>query len=68
MSLPSLSDALVTAAQKAGCRDQSKLRHLLDDASDKRQPMVEAVLDANLVDEESFFAELAGILKMPYAR
>lgn len=68
MSLPSLSDALVTAAQKAGLRDQSKLRHVLDDASDKRQPMVEAVLDANLVDEESFFAELAGTLKMPYAR
>ena len=62
-----ISDVLLTTAQKVGCRDQSKLRHTLDEATDKRQPLIEAVLDANLVDEERFFAELAETLRLPYA-
>jgi general secretion pathway protein E/type IV pilus assembly protein PilB len=62
----SLPDVLLSAAQKAGCRDQARLRHALDDATDKRQPLIEALLDANVVDEETFFSQLAGDLRMPY--
>lgn len=62
----SLPDVLLSAAQKAGCRDQARLRHTLDDATDKRQPLIEALLDANIVDEESFFSQLADSLRMPY--
>lgn len=68
MTSSTLPDVLLSAAQKAGCRDQAKLRHALDDASDKRQPLIEAVLDANVVDEETFFSQLADSLRMPYAK
>jgi len=68
MTSTSLPDVLLSAAQKAGCRDQAKLRHALDDATDKRQPLIEAVLDANVVDEETFFFQLAESLRMPYAK
>jgi general secretion pathway protein E len=64
----SLSDVLSHAAKQAGCRDNSKLHHILEDAGDKRQPLIEALLDANVVDEEGFFAQLATSLQMPYAR
>jgi general secretion pathway protein E/type IV pilus assembly protein PilB len=66
MTSSSLPDVLLSAAQKAGCRDQARLRHALDDASDKRQPLIEALLDANIVDEETFFSQLADALRMPY--
>jgi general secretion pathway protein E len=62
----SLPDVLLSAAQKAGCRDQARLRHALDEAADKRQPLIEALLDANIVDEETFFSQLAESLRMPY--
>lgn len=62
----SLPDVLLSAAQKAGCRDQARLRHALDEATDKRQPLIEALLDANIVDEETFFSQLADDLRMPY--
>ena len=68
MTSTSLPDVLLSAAQNAGCRDQAKLRHALDDATDKRQPLIEAVLDANVVDEETFFSQLADALRMPYAK
>jgi general secretion pathway protein E len=68
MTSTSLPDVLLSAAQNAGCRDQAKLRHALDDATDRRQPLIEAVLDANVVDEESFFSQLAQSLRMPYAK
>ena len=66
MTSISLPDVLLSAAQKAGCRDQARLRHALDDATDKRQPLIEALLDANIVDEETFFSQLADSLRMPY--
>jgi len=66
MTSISLPDVLLSAAQKAGCRDQARLRHTLDDATDKRQPLIEALLDANVVDEETFFSQLADALRMPY--
>ena len=68
MSYHTLSDVLSKAANLAGCRDAPRLRHALEEAGDKRQPLIEALLDANVVDEESFFSQLAGILKMPFAK
>ncbi|MCA1963495.1 MAG: Flp pilus assembly complex ATPase component TadA [Prosthecobacter sp.] len=63
-----LSEVILSAAQKAGCRDQARLRHALEEAADKRQPLIEALLDANVVDEEGFFSQLAARLKMPCVR
>lgn len=62
-----LSDVLLQTATQAGCRDQARLRHALEDAVDKRLPLIDALLDANVVDEEAFFAKLAGSLSLPYA-
>jgi general secretion pathway protein E/type IV pilus assembly protein PilB len=67
MPYQSLSDVLSQAAKQAGCRDEAKLRHVLEEASDKRQPMIEALLDASVVDEESFFTRLASMLHMPFS-
>jgi general secretion pathway protein E/type IV pilus assembly protein PilB len=67
MPYQSLSDVLSQAAKQAGCRDEAKLRHVLEDAGDKRQPMIEALLDASVVDEESFFTQLASMLHMPFS-
>ncbi|MBB5040088.1 GspE/PulE family protein [Prosthecobacter dejongeii] len=67
MALLSLSDVLFQTASQAGCRDQSRLRHALDEATDKRLPLIDAVLDANVVDEESFFSSLATHLRLPYS-
>ncbi|MES2737670.1 MAG: ATPase, T2SS/T4P/T4SS family [Verrucomicrobiota bacterium] len=67
MALLSLSDVLFQTASQAGCRDQSRLHHALDEATDKRLPLIDAVLDANVVDEESFFSSLATHLNLPYS-
>jgi general secretion pathway protein E len=67
MPANTLSDVLIQTAGQAGCPDAPRLRHVLEEAADKRQPLIDALLDANLVDEERFFAELAAGLLLPYA-
>ncbi len=68
MVTSTLPDVLLQAAGQAGCRDAPRLRHALEEAVDRRLPLIEAVLDTGLVDEETFFERLAGLLKMPFAR
>ena len=67
MPSPSLIDLLVTSAHDAGCRDEPKIRTALESASDKRQPLVDAALDANVVDEDRFLEALASRLHIPFA-
>ena len=61
-----LIELIVSSASAAGCRDTSHLRELLEDAADRRQPLVDRVLDENVVDEERFFEQLAAAVKLPY--
>ncbi|MCB1228429.1 MAG: type II/IV secretion system protein, partial [Verrucomicrobiales bacterium] len=63
---PPLIDLLADTAHAAGCADAARLRVALDDATELRQPLIEAILDANVVDEERFFETLAHRLQMPY--
>ena len=43
-----------------------RCRETLEEAQEKRQPLVEALLDSSLVDEEPFFAALAHLLRLPF--
>jgi general secretion pathway protein E/type IV pilus assembly protein PilB len=67
MPSPTLIDVLVRTAASAGCAEPTRLRHALELAADKRLPLVEALVDANLVDEDRFFAQLATGLGMPFS-
>ncbi|WP_395744595.1 GspE/PulE family protein [Prosthecobacter sp.] len=67
MPSPSLIDVLVRTAASAGCEEPTRLRHTLELASDNRQPLMDAVVDSSMVDEDRFFAQLATGLGMPYA-
>ena len=64
--MPSLIDVLVQTAADAGCAEPTRLRHSLETAADKRQPLVDALVDANMVDEDQFFEKLATGLGIPY--
>lgn len=67
MPTPTLIDVLVRTAASAGCEEPTRLRHALEVASDNRQPLMDAVVDSSMVDEDRFFAQLATGLGMPYA-
>lgn len=67
MPTPTLIDVLVRTAASAGCEEPTRLRHALEVASDNRQPLMDAVVDSTMVDEDRFFAQLATSLGMPYA-
>jgi general secretion pathway protein E len=66
MSATTLIDLITRTATEAGCSDPARLRVALDDAQDRRQPLIPAVLESNVVDEERFFESLAGKLSLPY--
>lgn len=67
MSSPSLTEFLIETATNAGCRENVQLRTTLEEAQDKRQPMVDALLDSQLVDEDRFFETLAQQVSLPFA-
>ena len=66
MPSPSLIDLLTQTATEAGCHDAARLRVALEDAVDHRQPLIPAILDSNVVDEERFFASLAHRVGLPF--
>ena len=43
-----------------------RCRETLQEAMDKRQPLIDTILDSNLVEEEQFFSALAKTVKLPY--
>ncbi len=67
MANPTLTDFLLQTAENAGCREPARLRTALEEAEEKRQSPIDAVLDANLVDEDRFFECLAGKVSLPFA-
>jgi general secretion pathway protein E len=62
----SLVDLLTQSATEAGCTDSPRLRVALDDAMERRQSLVPAVLEAGVVDEERFFESLANRVHLPF--
>jgi general secretion pathway protein E/type IV pilus assembly protein PilB len=62
-----LIDVLVRTAASAGCAEPTRLRHALELAADNRQPLMDALVDSSMVDEDRFFAQLATGLGMPYS-
>ncbi len=66
MSAPTLLDLITRTASESGCNDPARLRVALDDALERRQPLVPAVLEATVVDEEKFFEHLAATLGIPF--
>ncbi len=67
MPAPTLIDVLVRTAATAGCEEPTRLRHALETAADKRLPLMDALVDSSMVDEDRFFAQLATGLGLPYA-
>ncbi len=66
MSTPTLIDVLVRTAASAGCAEPTRLRHVLEIATDKHQSLLDAVVDSSMVDEDRFFAQLATGLGLPF--
>ena len=64
--MPTLIDVLVQTAASAGCAEPTRLRHSLETAADKRQSLMDALVDANMVDEDRFFEKLANGLGIPF--
>jgi general secretion pathway protein E len=62
----SLTDLLATAAQEAGCTQPQLCRQALEEAAARRGSLIEAVLDANVVDEDEFLKSLSVKLKLPF--
>lgn len=62
----SLIDVITHAATRAGCMNALRCRETLQEAAEKRLPLVDAILDANLVDEEQFFDQLAQTVHLPF--
>jgi general secretion pathway protein E/type IV pilus assembly protein PilB len=68
MPAPSLIELFLKSAKEAGCRDEARLRVALETASDNRQPLMDAALDTNLVDEDRFLEIIAHSLHIGFAK
>jgi general secretion pathway protein E len=66
VALPRLIDLITHTALQAGCMNELRCRETLEEAQEKRQPLIEAVLENQLCDEEAFYRQLAQQLGMPY--
>lgn len=62
----SLIDVLTHAATNAGCLNALRCRETLEEASEKRQPLIDSLLDSKLCDEEQFFDQLAKTVRLPF--
>jgi general secretion pathway protein E/type IV pilus assembly protein PilB len=62
----SLTDLLANAATEAGCTEPQQCRQALEAAAARRASLVEAVLDAGVVDEDAFMARLGDAVNLPF--
>src|SRR3954462_1483587 len=62
----SLTDLLAHAAQEAGCTETQQCRQALEEAAARRGSLVEAVLDAGVVDEDAFMENLGRAVNLPF--
>jgi general secretion pathway protein E/type IV pilus assembly protein PilB len=51
----------------AGCHNALRCRETLEEAMEKKQPLVAAILEGQLAEEEVFFQKLAEAVGLPYA-
>ena len=61
-----LIQIIADAAAASGCSDLDACRAVLEEAHGKRAPLIEALLDAGIVDEQPFFERLAASLGMEF--
>jgi len=64
----SLTDLLANAAVEAGCTQPQQCRQALEDAAARRSSLIEAMLDANVVDEDLFFQSLGRALNLNFVQ
>ncbi|MEM7698334.1 MAG: GspE/PulE family protein [Verrucomicrobiota bacterium] len=62
----SLIPLLKRISLDSGCREPDRCETILSEASDRQSSLIEALLDANLVDEETFASHLAEQARLPY--
>ena len=65
MSL-SLTELLANAATEAGCSQPQQCRQTLEEAAARHGSLVEALLDANIVDEDMFFEKLGRAVNLGF--
>jgi general secretion pathway protein E len=65
MSL-SLTELLANAATEAGCSQPQQCRQTLEEAAARHGSLVEALLDANIVDEDLFFEKLGRAVNLNF--
>lgn len=62
----SLIPLLARVSQRSGCADALRCEAVLAEAASRRVPLIDALYDANLVDEESFARQLAEEAGLPF--
>ena len=61
-----MSQLLIEPARRIGCEDLHALAEVLRGAAQRQRSPIDDVLDAGLVNEESYLRELAGMLNMEW--
>ena len=62
----SLTDLLANAATEAGCTQPQQCRQALEEAASRRGSLIEAVLDANVVDEDAFMENVGRAVNLRF--
>lgn len=62
----SLIPLLTKLSLQSGCADPSRCQTVLDEAASKHNPLIDSVLDAELVEEDEFSAQLAAAAGLPF--
>jgi len=62
----SLAELLTQCAAQAGCSQPEQCRQALQEATERRTSLVDAVLDSGLVDEDLFYPALGQALDLPF--
>lgn len=62
----SLADLLTQAAADAGCTQLQQCKQTLQEAAERRGSLVEAVLDASIVDEDQFLKNLSESVNLKF--
>ncbi|TLD70288.1 type II/IV secretion system protein [Phragmitibacter flavus] len=62
----SLAELLTQCATQAGCTQPDQCRQALSDAAERRGSLIDAVLDAGIVDEELFYPALGTALNLSF--
>ncbi|MEK6232192.1 MAG: type II/IV secretion system protein, partial [Luteolibacter sp.] len=61
-----MTQLLLEPARRSGCEDMPAVSELLKDAAQRQRSPIDDLLDAAIVDEESYLRELAHDLDLPW--